>query len=106
MSTALVQKCACGGTTLPFHSKTRVRMCLIFMDVSSSEELMAGPLAKRCGRIGYMTGGRRRGPEQLQQRRADQTHHRQRQRSGLWRTHKALGERLEIGRDEPTQVAD
>src|ERR1700684_1113580 len=57
MSTALVQKCACGGTTLPFHSKTRVRMCLIFMDVSSSEELMAGALAKRVGRKGYMTGG-------------------------------------------------
>nr|GFD22096.1 hypothetical protein [Tanacetum cinerariifolium] len=31
MSLALVQKCACGGTTLPFHSKTRVRIALIFM---------------------------------------------------------------------------
>ncbi|MNH30705.1 hypothetical protein D3C79_910140 [compost metagenome] len=32
MSLALVQKCAWGGTTLPFHSKTRVRIALIFMN--------------------------------------------------------------------------
>ena len=34
MSLALVQKWACGGTTLPFHSNTRVRTLVIFIACS------------------------------------------------------------------------
>ncbi len=32
-SIALEQKLPCGGTVLPFHSKTRARMLVIFMCV-------------------------------------------------------------------------